>query len=73
MIQYEKKLDKVVKHKSLLLFAGGAILAIAAKKIFGSDSTKKFCVKTAAKIIELRDQAEKAFQDVKDNVEDIRF
>ncbi|WP_054835278.1 hypothetical protein [Methanobrevibacter arboriphilus] len=33
---------------------------------------KKFCVKTLAKVMELQDQAEEAFQDVKDNAEDVR-
>ena len=68
----KENLNKVIKHKKLLLFAGGAITAIAAKKILESDETKKFCVKTLAKVMELQDQAEETFQDVKDNAEDVR-
>ncbi|MDR3062914.1 MAG: DUF6110 family protein [Methanobrevibacter sp.] len=68
----KRNLDEVMKHKNLLLFAGGAISALAAKKILESDETKKFCIKAVAKVMELQDQAEEVFQDVKDNAEDIR-
>jgi uncharacterized protein DUF6110 len=69
----KENLNKIIKHKNLLLFAGGAASAIAAKKILKSETTKKFCVKTIAKVMEFQDQAEEAFQDVKDNAEDIRY
>ncbi|WP_155930655.1 hypothetical protein [Methanobrevibacter arboriphilus] len=41
----KENLNKVIKHKKLLLFAGGAITAIAAKKILESDETKNFVLR----------------------------
>lgn len=67
----KKNLEKAKEHKNLLLFAGGAIAAIAGKKILESQATKDFCVKTVAKVMELQDEAEETFQNVKDNATDI--
>jgi hypothetical protein len=68
----KKNLDKIFEYKNLLLFAGGAVTAIAAKKIIESDTAKKFCVKTAAKVMQLQDEAEEAFLNIKEDAEDIR-
>ncbi len=73
-MKYMKEhLDKIVEHKSLLLFAGGAVSAYVAKKIIESDAAKDFCVNTAAEVMKIQDQAEEVFQDVKDGAEDIRY
>ncbi|KZX16451.1 hypothetical protein MBCUT_08370 [Methanobrevibacter cuticularis] len=68
----KKNLDKIIEHKSLLIFAGGAITAIAAKKILESDAARKFCTKTAAKVMQLQDEAEETFLNIKEDAEDIR-
>lgn len=68
----KENFNKIMEHKGLLLFAGGAITALATKKVLESDATKKFCIKTATKIMEFQDQAEEVFHDVKDIAEDIR-
>lgn len=68
----KKNLEKVMKQKELLLFAGGAVSAIAVKKIIESDAAKKFCTNTVAKVMEIQNNAEEAFQNMKDDAEEIR-
>lgn len=64
-------LDRIVEHKSLLIFAGGAVAAIVGKQILESEATKKFCINTAVKVMQMRDEAEETFQNIKENAEDI--
>ena len=68
----KRTLDKIMEHKNLLLFAGGAAAAIVGREILKSKTTKELCVKTAAKIMKMQDEAEEAFQNVKEDAEDIR-
>lgn len=58
-------LDRIVEHKSLLIFAGGAVAAIVGKQILESEATKKFCINTAVKIMQMKDEAEEILQNVK--------
>jgi hypothetical protein len=72
VIIMKKALDKIFEHKSLLLFAGGAITALAAKKIIESEKAKNFAVKTTAKALQFQDEANEALLNIKEDAEDIK-
>ncbi|MDR1722199.1 MAG: DUF6110 family protein [Methanobrevibacter sp.] len=68
----KENLDRIMEHKGLLLFAGGAITAIVAKKVIESDTAKKLAVKTVAKVMQVQDEAKEALLNIKEDAEDIR-
>lgn len=68
----KKTLDGIIEHKSLLFFVGGAITALAAKKIIESDAAKNFVVKTAAKVMQFQDEANETLLNIKEDAEDIK-
>ena len=63
--------EKVMKHKHALIFAGGIATAIIGKKILESDAFKETCTKSMAAVMSAKKDAEECFQDMKDNAEDI--
>ncbi|GAA5819701.1 MAG: conserved hypothetical protein [Methanobrevibacter sp. CfCl-M3] len=68
----KESLDKIIEHKNLLFFVGGAITAIVAKKIIESDTAKNFAVKTAAKVMQFQDEANETLLNIKEDAEDIK-
>ncbi|MDR3290576.1 MAG: hypothetical protein LBT10_00345 [Methanobrevibacter sp.] len=68
----KKAFDQIMEHKNLLFFVGGAITALAAKKIMESDKTKNFVVKTAAKVMQFQDEANETLLNIKEDAEDIK-
>lgn len=63
----------VAEHKHALLFAGGIATAIIGAKIIKSQTTKELATKGMAGVISAKRDAEEAFQDMKENAEDIVF
>ncbi|MDR2830380.1 MAG: DUF6110 family protein [Methanobrevibacter sp.] len=68
----KKALDGIIEHKNLLLFIGGAITALAAKKVIESDVAKNFAVKTVAKAMQFQDEANETLLNIKEDAEDIK-
>jgi methylmalonyl-CoA mutase cobalamin-binding subunit len=63
----------VAEHKHALLFAGGIATAIIGAKIIKSPTTKELATKGMAGVISAKRDAEEAFQDMRENAEDIVF
>ncbi|MDR3223486.1 MAG: hypothetical protein LBT66_07155 [Methanobrevibacter sp.] len=68
----KKTLNQIIEHKNLLFFVGGAVTALAAKKIIESDKVKNFAVKTAAKVMQFQDEANETLLNIKEDAEDIK-
>lgn len=45
--------------------------AVVGKKILEAETTKNACTNAMAKVLAVKSEAEEAFQDIKDNAEDI--
>lgn len=63
--------EKVLKHKHALIFAGGIATAIIGKKILESDIVKEACTNGMATVLSAKKDAEECFQDMRENAEDI--
>ena len=63
--------ERVMKHKHALIFAGGIATAIIGKKILESDAFKETCTKGMAAVMSAKKDAEECFQDMKEGAEDI--
>ena len=50
--------DRVMKHKHALIFAGGIATAIIGKKILESDAFKETCTKSMAAVMSAKEDAE---------------
>jgi hypothetical protein len=72
LIIMKKVLNKAFEHKNLLLFATGAITALAAKKIISSEKAKNLAVKTTAKALQFQDEANETLLNIKEDAEDIK-
>lgn len=68
----KRNLDRIIENKELLFFAGGAIAAIAGKKILESKKTRECAVNSAAKLMQFQDEAEETFLNIKEDAEDIK-
>ena len=66
-----KYYDKCMEHKHALIFLGGIATAVVGKKILEAETTKNACTNAMAKVLAVKSEAEEAFQDIKDNAEDI--
>ena len=66
-----RELDKIYEHKHALLFVGGIAVGIIGKHILESETTKKVAARGMAKVLMAKSEAEEAFQDMKDEAEDI--
>jgi len=64
-------IDRIMKHKHALIFAGGIATAIIGKKILESQTVKDSCTKGMAAVMAVKKDAEECFQDMKENAEDI--
>lgn len=64
-------LDKALRHKHVLIFAGGIATAIIGKKLLQSKTVKESCTKGMAAVLSAKKDAEECFQDMRENAEDI--
>lgn len=64
-------LDKALRHKHVLIFAGGIATAIIGKKLLQSKTMKESCTKGMAAVLSAKKDAEECFQDMRENAEDI--
>ena len=60
-----------VEHKHALIFAAGIATAIVGKKIIESKTVKDAATRGMATVMSAKRDAEEAFQDMKDNAEDM--
>lgn len=67
----KKYIDPIMKHKHALIFAGGIATALIGKKILESDAVKDATTKGMAAVLSAKKDAEEAFQDMRENAEDI--
>ena len=67
----KKYVDPIMKHKHALIFAGGIATALIGKKILESDAVKDATTKGMAAVLSAKKDAEEAFQDMRENAEDI--
>lgn len=66
-----KYIDKAIRHKHALIFAGGIATAIIGKKLLESEIVKDSCTKGMAAVLSAKRDAEECFQDMRENAEDI--
>ncbi len=64
-------IDRVMKHKHALIFAGGIATAIIGKKILESKTVKETCTKGMATVLSAKKDAEECFQDMKEDAEEM--
>lgn len=67
----KKYIDPIMKHKHALIFAGGIATALIGKKILESDAVKDATAQGMAAVLSAKKDAEDAFQDMRENAEDI--
>lgn len=67
----KKYINPIMKHKHALIFAGGIATALIGKKILESDAVKDATTKGMAAVLSAKKDAEEAFQDMRENAEDI--
>ena len=67
----KKYIDPIMKHKHALIFAGGIATALIGKKILESDAVKDATTQGMAAVLSAKKDAEDAFQDMRENAEDI--
>ncbi|MBR0271250.1 MAG: hypothetical protein IJQ68_04565 [Methanobrevibacter sp.] len=63
--------DEALKHKHVLIFAAGVATAIVGKKVLESEAVKEATTKGMAAVMSAKRDAEEAFQDMRENAEDI--
>jgi hypothetical protein len=67
----EDIVNTCVEHKHALIFAAGIATAIIGKKVIESKTFKDAATRGMASVISAKKDAEEAFQDMKENAEDI--
>lgn len=65
------KILDYLKNEKVVCFIGGLAAATYGVKVLKSDKTRKACVKGLAKCMKLQKDAQEAFQNMKDEAEDI--
>ncbi|WP_305512878.1 MULTISPECIES: hypothetical protein [unclassified Methanobrevibacter] len=68
---HPKYMNKIVEHKSALLFVGGIATAIIGKKIIESKTVKDATTQAVAGVMSAKQDAEKAVEDMKKEAEEI--
>jgi hypothetical protein len=63
--------ERILKHKHALIFAGGIATAIIGKKILESETVKESCTKGMAAVLSAKKDAEECFQDMREDAEDM--
>ena len=66
-----REFEKLYEHKHALIFVGGIAAGLIGKHIIESETTKKVAARGMAKVLMAKSEAEEAFQDMKDEAEDI--
>ncbi|WP_405295736.1 DUF6110 family protein [Methanobrevibacter sp.] len=64
-------IKQCVEHKHALIFAAGVATAIIGKKVIESQAFKDAATRGMATVISAKKDAEEAFQDMRENAEDI--
>ena len=64
-------IEKILRHKHALLFAGGIATAIVGKKLLESETVKETCTKGMATVLAAKKDAEECFQDMREDAEDM--
>lgn len=64
-------IEKILRHKHALLFAGGIATAIVGKKLLESETVKETCTKGMATVLSAKKDAEECFQDMREDAEDM--
>lgn len=67
------KILDCLKNEKFLCFAGGVLAATCGVKAAKSEKTRKACVSGLAKCIKLRDDAQEALKNMKEEAEDICY
>ncbi len=62
-----------LKNEKLLCFVGGVAAATYGVKVLKSDKTRKVCVTGLAKCMRLKNDAQAALQNMKEEAEDICY
>lgn len=62
-----------LKNEKFLCFVGGVATIILGKKVLNCSTTRKFCVSTIAKAIKLKSEAQEAFENIKEDAQDLCF
>ena len=62
-----------LKCDRVWVFVGGMAAAIIGKKVIQSKKTREICVKTVAQAMKLQKDAQEAFQNMKEEAEDLCF
>jgi hypothetical protein len=64
-------MERVLRHKHALIFAGGIATALIGKKILESETVKDACTKGMATVLSAKKDAEECFQDIREDAEDM--
>ncbi len=64
-------MERVLRHKHALIFAGGIATALIGKKILESEAVKDACTKGMASVLSAKKDAEECFQDIREDAEDM--
>ncbi|MBE6500095.1 MAG: hypothetical protein E7Z80_06100 [Methanobrevibacter thaueri] len=70
-MDHKEIIGKCMEHKHALIFAAGIATAIVGKKVIESKTFKDTATKGMATVMSAKKDAEEAFQDMKENAEDI--
>jgi hypothetical protein len=62
---------KVLDRYGLLAFIGGAVAAVIAPKVLKSNCVRKAAVRAVAKGMQLQDSAVSAFEEIREDAQDI--
>lgn len=62
-----------IKDQKVLCFIAGAAAVIFGKQLLKSDCARKACVGTMAKAMKFQNDAQEAFQNMKEDAEDICY
>ena len=71
MIKRNEYIDRVMRHKHALIFAGGVATAIVGMKLLQSKAVKDSCTKGMATVLSAKKDAEECFQDMREDAEDM--
>jgi hypothetical protein len=64
-------MERALRHKHALIFAGGIATALIGKKILESEAVKDACTKGMATVLSAKKDAEECFQDIREDAEDM--
>jgi hypothetical protein len=65
--------SKILKDYRVICFVGGVVTALVGSKILKSDKTRQACVKSIAKGMKIKHDAQVALQNMKEEAQDICY